>query len=106
MKVLLYAVFKERGVDSPSAGDRITKDERVATLGDRSLKAKQCSPENTAPFCPPASSRPELMVARPLRTGRSSRRAKIRSISMVTFSYESRATDAEKTSGSLFSSSP
>ena len=30
MKVLLYAVFKERGVDSPSAGDRITKDERIA----------------------------------------------------------------------------
>jgi hypothetical protein len=32
MKVLLYAVFKERGVDSPSAGDRITKDERIETL--------------------------------------------------------------------------
>jgi hypothetical protein len=32
MKVLLYAVFKERGVDSPSAGDRITKDERIVTL--------------------------------------------------------------------------
>ena len=30
MKVLLYAVFNERGIDSPSAGDRITKDERIA----------------------------------------------------------------------------
>ena len=36
------------------------------------------------------------MVARPLRTGRSSRSAKIRSILLVTFFYESRATDAEK----------
>ena len=32
MKVLLYAVFKERGADSWIAGDRITEDERIAAL--------------------------------------------------------------------------
>jgi len=30
MKVLLYAVFKERGRDSPAAGDRIVS-ERIAS---------------------------------------------------------------------------
>ena len=68
MKVLLYAVFKERGVDSPSAGDRITKDERNRKRFEvRTLKAKQCSPEKYRAFSGLDFVAQSLVVVRPLR---------------------------------------
>ena len=46
MKVLLYAVFKDRGRDySPAAPVRLSKEERNGRCERRTLKAEQCSPD-------------------------------------------------------------
>jgi hypothetical protein len=67
MKVLLYAVFKERGVDSPSAGDRITKDERIANASrNEPSKLNSAAQKILRLFRLDFVAR-SLMVARPLR---------------------------------------
>jgi hypothetical protein len=51
MKVLLYAVFKERGVGLRGAGDRITKDERIeSSLGAMPSKLNSAVPRLTRLF--------------------------------------------------------
>jgi hypothetical protein len=50
MKVLLYAVFKVRGLFARSAGDRIER--AIEASGFRTLKAEQCSPGLACAFSP------------------------------------------------------